>query len=96
MRGIWFLVFPSFGIEIYPDHIALLHINPIAPDKTLERISVYLIGEAATAMQYQRGRQGVLDMWQALNDEDIGLLESLQKGRAAPGYDGGMLSPYWE
>lgn len=96
MRGIWFLVFPNFGIEIYPDHIALFHVDPIAPDKTVEKIAVYLIGEAATATQYQKGRQSVLDMWQALNDEDIGLLQALQKGRAAPGYDGGMLSPYWD
>lgn len=96
MRGIWFLVFPSFGIEVYPDHIALFHVDPVAPNKTVERIVVYLIGEAATATRYRKGRQAVFDMWQELNEEDIGLLESLQKGRAAPGYDGGMLSPYWD
>lgn len=62
----------------------------------VERIVVYLVGEAATAEKYRTGRQAVFDMWQELNEEDIGLLESLQKGRAAPGYDGGMLSPYWD
>lgn len=96
MRGMWFLVFPSFGIEVYPDHIALFHVDPIAADKTVERIALYLVGEAATATRHRRGRQAVFDMWQELNEEDIGLLESLQKGRAAPGYDGGMLSPYWD
>ena len=96
MRGIWFSVFPSFGLEIYPDHIALFHVNPIAPGRTIERIEIYLIGDAATAGQYKSGRDAVLDMWQALNDEDIGLLEALQQGRSAPSYDGGLLSPYWD
>ena len=96
MRGIWFLVFPSFGIEIYPDHIALFHVNPIAPDKSVEKISIYLIGDAASSDRYRAGRQAVLDMWQELNTEDIALLEALQRGRSAPGYDGGMLSPYWD
>lgn len=96
MRGIWFTVFPSFGIEIYPDHIALLHVNPVSPSRCVEHIEIYLIGEAATATQYEEGRRAVLDMWQELNQEDVGLLEMLQKGRSAPGYDGGLLSPYWD
>ena len=35
-------------------------------------------------------------MWDDLNHEDIGLIESLQKGRSSPAYDGGRLSPYWD
>ena len=35
-------------------------------------------------------------MWEDLNREDIALLEGLQRGRAAPAYDGGVLSPYWD
>ena len=96
MRGMWFTVFPTFGIEIYPDHVAMFHVNPIAPGRSEEKIAVYLIGEAATATQYEKGRQAVLDMWTDLNAEDIGLLEALQAGRRAPGYDGGVLSPYWD
>ena len=96
MRGIWFTVFPTFGIEIYPDHIALFHVNPISSTRSRENIAIYLIGEAATATQFERGRRSVLDMWQDLNGEDIALLESLQRGREAPGYDGGVLSPYWD
>ena len=95
-RGIWFLAPPNTAMEIYPDHIALFHANPVSPNRTIERIVIYLIGEAATATQYERGRQAVLDMWQQLNDEDIGLLRALQKGRQAPAYDGGLLSPFWD
>lgn len=96
MRGIWFTVFPSFGIEVYPDHIALFHVDPVSPRRSREKIAIYLTHEAATAARYEHGRQAVLDMWHDLNHEDIRLLESLQKGRLAPGYDGGLLSPYWD
>ena len=95
-RGIWFLVFPTIAFEVYPDHIALFHVNPISPNRTVEKIVIYLVGEAATATQYQTGRQAVLDMWKNLNEEDIDLLLALQRGRAAPAYDGGLLSPYWD
>ena len=96
MRGVWFTLFPTFGIEIYPDHIAMFHVNPVSPGHSQEKIAIYLTHEAAVATQYERSRRAVLDMWRDLNGEDIGLLESLQKGREAPGYDGGLLSPYWD
>ena len=96
MRGVWFTLFPTFGIEIYPDHIALFHVDPISPGRSRETIAVYLTHEAASAARYETQRQSVLEMWESLNKEDIGLLESLQKGREAPGYDGGLLSPYWD
>ena len=96
MRGIWFTVFPTFGIEVYPDHVAMFQVNPISPGRCQEKIAIYVTHEAAHATQYERGRQAVLAMWQDLNSEDLALLESLQKGRKAPGYDGGLLSPYWD
>jgi hypothetical protein len=32
--------------------------------------------------------------WTELNDEDIGIIERMQCGRATDGFDGGVLSPY--
>ena len=44
-----------------------------------------------------RSRSGITGyMWEDLIREDIALLEGLQRGRAAPAYDGGVLSPYWD
>ena len=96
MQGFWFILPTSFGLEVYPDHAASFHVTPLAPGRCLERIDVYLIGEAADGPRYGRERQAVLDMWKELNDEDVGLIERLQKGRASPAYDGGRLSPYWD
>ncbi|MBT5432742.1 MAG: aromatic ring-hydroxylating dioxygenase subunit alpha [Rhodospirillaceae bacterium] len=95
-QGLWFILPVPFGFEVYPDHVASFHVTPIAPGRCHERIDIYLIGEAATSPDWAQQREAVLDMWHDLNSEDVGLIESLQKGRTSPAYDGGRLSPYWD
>lgn len=41
-------------------------------------------------------RDRVLETWDALNQEDIAVLESMQRGRVSPGFDGGSLSSFWD
>ena len=95
-RGLWFILPTAFGLEVYPDHVASFHVTPVAPGLCRERIDVFLVGDAATAPEYAEGRATVLQTWKDLNDEDVGIVESLQKGRASPAYDGGRHSPYWD
>ena len=95
-RGLWFLCFPHFAAEVYPDQFTLLVSYPVAPDLTREELHVFLIGEAATSDTYETERNSVIKMWDDLNREDIGMLELLQQGRLSPAYDGGRLSPHWE
>jgi len=95
-KWFWFILPTAFGFEVYPDHVASFHVTPLAPDRCRERIDIYLIGDAADSPDRAGQRQAVLDMWNDLNHEDIGLIEGLQKGRSSPLYDGGRLSPYWD
>lgn len=95
-RGLWFLCFPHFAAEVFPDQFTVLVSYPIAPDKTREELHVFLIGEAATGEDYREARDATLRMWDDLNREDLGMLELLQQGRRSPAYDGGRLSPHWE
>ena len=95
-RGLWFLCFPHFAAEVYPDQFTLLVSYPIAPDKTREELHVFLIGDAATSDAHAKERAALIKMWDDLNREDLGMLELLQQGRLSPAYDGGRLSPHWE
>lgn len=95
-RGLWFLCFPHFAAEVYPDQFTLLVSYPIAPDKTREELHVFLIGDAATSDTHANERTALIKMWDELNREDLGILELLQQGRRSPAYDGGRLSPHWE
>ncbi|MEM7118776.1 MAG: aromatic ring-hydroxylating dioxygenase subunit alpha [Chloroflexota bacterium] len=97
MRGVWFLTMPHFAVEVFPDQFAVLVSYPIAPDKTKEELHIFLIGdEAATGERYAQARADVFKMWDDLNWEDISILKGMQDGRRCPGYQGGLLSPFWE
>ena len=95
-RGLWFLCFPHFAAEVFPDQFTVLVSYPISPDETREELHVFLIGDAANSDEYQEPRDAMFQMWDDLNREDLGMLELLQKGRLSPAYDGGRLSPHWE
>ena len=95
-RGLWFHLFPSLALEIYPDQLAIFHVAPLGPERSREEIHVYLVGEAADAERHGAARQAVIDTWRDLNHEDVAILERLQEGRHSPGFDGGCLSPYWD
>jgi len=95
--GRWFLIFPTFGAEVFADQFCVLTAHPVAPDRTREEIHIFLIGdEAATGDRYREAREGIFAMWDALNREDLDAVERLQKGRRSSAYDGGRLSPHWE
>ena len=94
--AIWFHLFPSLSFEIFPDQFALVELTPLNAEQTRERIHIYLIGEAADGGAYASERQAVFDTWHRLNQEDITIIERMQRGRHSPGFDGGVLSPYWD
>ena len=95
-RGLWFLCFPHFAAEVFPDQFTVLVSYPISPDETREELHVFLIGDAASSDEYKEPRDAMFQMWDDLNREDLGMLELLQQGRLSPAYDGGRLSPHWE
>ena len=95
-RGDWFVMFPNFAFEIFPDQVDVFIASPLGPQKTLETISLYFIGEGAKAEKYAKARDLIIQNWTNLNHEDIGIVERMQSGRASDGFDGGVLSPYWD
>ena len=70
--------------------------TPISATCSRETISLYFVGDGASGKQYQGAREAVVKNWYALNLEDIGILERMQRGRLSDGFNGGVLSPYWD
>ena len=92
----YFHLFPTTCIQIWPDQMAIFQLHALEPGRTIEHIHMYFIGEAATELQYQGKRQDVYDMWDELNTEDFKIVENMQMARNSPGFDGGVLSPFWD
>lgn len=96
-RGAWFACMPNFAVEIYADQFVVLATWPTAPDETLEELHFFVIGDAAaSAPEYEASRRELIDMWDALNHEDIEILERLQRGRLNADFRGSIMSPAWE
>lgn len=95
-RGDWYVLFPNFAFEIFPDQVVAFIAAPRAPDRCLETIALYFVGEGARGARYRDARERVTRNWRELNHEDIGVIERMQAGRASEGFDGGVLSPYWD
>ena len=96
-RGMWFACLPNFAAEVYADQFVVLATYPVAPDETYEELHFFVVGdEAAQADEYEVARDELVTMWHDLNLEDVGLLESLQRGRRSVAFDGSFMSPAWE
>lgn len=95
-RGDWFVLFPNFCFEIFPDQLAAFVVTPKGADKCTERIALYFVGEGASAPEFVGAREHVAQNWHDLNLEDIGIIERMQAGRASDAYEGGVLSPFWD
>ena len=92
----YFHLFPTAAIQLWPDQLAIFQLHALEPGRTIEHIHLYFVGEGATGPRYERNRQAVYDMWRELNTEDFEIVENMQRARASPGFDGGVLSPHWD
>ena len=92
----FFILFPTSIIQIFTNHLAVFQLDVLAPGRTLERIHLYFVENAAFDSTYEKPRQDVYDMWNKLNPEDFGVVESMRRARHSCGFDGGALAPYWD
>ena len=90
-------IFPNllFGVMIEMAYAVIL--LPESAGRTRERVVVMVNGEkAATDPQYKDARDILLERIVSVNAEDIGITESVQRGRSSPAFTGGQFSPVHE
>ncbi len=68
-------------------------IDPIAPEKTIEKLRLYYVGDEALSPEYDACREATLQSWKVVFSEDVFAVENMQKGRHSPGFTGGVFSP---
>ena len=66
---------------------------PQAADRSLEKVQIAYVGDAAGDERYAACRQTVLESWEAVFREDVFAVEGMQAGRRSPGFNGGVLTP---
>ena len=92
-KGEYIVLFPNLILGVQKDHIFNLIIEPLAPNKIREHIEIYYSDPFLIADEYKETRQENAKLWKTVFEEDIFVVEGMQKGRYAKGFDGGRFSP---
>jgi len=82
-------VYPNVLLGAQRDHAFAIVLEPKAHDRTVEHIHLYYASDATAPDA--RAKNAAL--WKEVFEEDIFVVEGMQKGRAAPDFDGGRFSP---
>ncbi len=89
-EALYFWIFPNLMVNIYPDNVSTNLIVPISHDKTLT-VFEWFFHEAESMQARERIRKAV-EFSDEVQQEDIGLCESVQRGLRSVTYDRGRYS----
>ena len=87
-------LFPNVMLGIHVDHFYAFWLEPLSNNNTREHFEMYYVGdESASSDKYKEIRKKNFVFWQEVMNEDVGVIEGMQKGRSSPAYNGGNFSP---
>lgn len=82
-------LYPNVLLGVHRDHAFAIVLEPVGTDRTREHVHLYYPNaETDTALRTENARR-----WKEVFIEDVFLVEGMQRGRSAPGFDGGKFSP---
>jgi choline monooxygenase len=84
-RALYYWIFPNFMLNVYPDNMSSNLILPLGPERTLTIFEWYSYGGADVA-------QATIDFSDEIQQEDIRICESVQRGLRSRNYSQGRFS----
>lgn len=87
--GEYITVYPNVLLGVQRDHTFVIVLEPTAMAKTTEHIHLFYASDNTS--QHLRDKNAA--QWKEVFEEDIFVVEGMQKGRNAPMFDGGRFSP---
>ncbi|MDC0948901.1 aromatic ring-hydroxylating dioxygenase subunit alpha [Gammaproteobacteria bacterium] len=87
-------VYPNVLLGVHRDHRFAIVLEPVAIDRTIEHIELYYSSEdAARGAEFLDLRQRNAHLWKTVFEEDVFVVEGMQRGRHGEAFDGGRFSP---
>ena len=87
-------LYPNVLFGVHRDHVFVIRLEPLAHDRTREHVALYYADpEAAAGDAYAGLRARNAELWKGVFAEDVFVVEGMQRGRGAPGFDGGVFAP---
>lgn len=87
--GEYLTVAPNVMLGVQRDHVFIIILEADGPRMTREHVHIYYAsGDTPDGLRLRNAEQ-----WRGVFVEDIDVVEGMQAGRGAPGFDGGRFSP---
>ena len=68
-------------------------VEPVTNSQTVEHVKLFYASKSMTQPDMEALRLKNAQLWKGVFEEDITVVEAMQKGRLASGFDGGHFSP---
>lgn len=81
--------FPNVLLGVHRDHAFAIILQPEAQDRTSEHVHLYYARPDTDAAMRRQNTA----LWKTVFEEDIFVVEGMQRGRHSPKFDGGRFSP---
>ena len=88
-RFVW--LFPNVAVNVLPNHLFIIHARPVAPRLRSRRPTCSPTPSRPAAPEQERAVDGIARFWDAVNREDIGIVERVQAGLDSTPFPGGRL-----
>ncbi|MEQ8664418.1 MAG: aromatic ring-hydroxylating dioxygenase subunit alpha [Rhodospirillales bacterium] len=85
-------MFPNVLYGAHRDHWFAMLLEPHGHNRTRERVEIWYFDEASLGDEYETLRRNNAQQWRVVFQEDIFAVEGMQRGRASPGFRGGVFS----
>jgi len=89
-------LYPNVLLGIHKDHFFAIRLEPVSAGRTIEHIEIYFANQQALGDRYAAARAALAANWQEVFEEDVAVVEGMQRGRASPAFSGGVFSPAME
>ncbi len=86
-------LYPNTLLGMHKDHCYAILVQPDGPARCHERLALHYFDEAVRDPDFAELRTTNQKTWKEVFVEDVFVVEGMQRGRHAPGFDGGVFTP---
>ena len=89
----YIVFYPNVMLGVHKDHTFSIILEPVSEAETREHVELYYASDDMRNEDHDAMREELARFWKEVFSEDIGVVEAMQDGRKADGFDGGHFSP---
>lgn len=86
-------VYPNVLLGVQRDHTFAIVLEPVGCERTVEHVELYYARANADTPELSDLREANAQQWRGVFEEDVFVVEGMQKGRHGVLFDGGRFSP---